>query len=73
MRQPDLCDGCLEPLTDGPPYLGVDVYEDPDDEDYDEDEDLVNDEDYTHRFHSWGCVWVFAGRQVAELPARPLD
>lgn len=72
MRQPDLCDGCLAPLPDSPPYIGLDVYEDPSDPDYDEDDDPLSDEDYTHRFCNWGCLWVFTGRQVEGLPSIPL-
>jgi hypothetical protein len=73
MRQPDLCDGCFQPLPEEfANTIALDVYDDPDDEDYDEDDDPLTDEGYTHRFHNWGCVWIKAGRECEELPSIPL-
>lgn len=72
MRQPDLCDGCLQPIEDGEPYYGLDEYPHRStdvDEDRDEWVDPAEDEGYGFVFH-WTedarCLWAFvAARTVA--------
>ena len=66
MIRPPACDGCFEDIDPSVGYIGMDVYQPPDDEDED-DSDPVNDEDYTHHFCNSTCVWAWAMRQVAEV------
>ena len=66
MIRPPACDGCFEDIDPSAGYIGMDVYQPPDDED-DDDFDPVNDQDYTHHFCNATCVWAWAMRQVAEV------
>jgi hypothetical protein len=66
MIRPPACDGCFEDIDQSLGYIGMDVYEAPDDVDEDDD-DPVNDEQYTHHFCRTECVWAWSMRQVAEV------
>lgn len=69
MRQPHLCDGCLEPIEDYTPYVGRDEFPNYGLDDTEDDSDPLEDEDYQFHFHyheDARCEFAWVMRRIAD-------